>query len=65
MGFSALITSGRQQLEDKSSVYIADVQTMTEAFLRRLQKNRVSHDGDAGGVSRRWVTPPQPRPEAF
>ena len=36
-------------MEDKTSVHIADVQSMTEESLRPLHKKPVTHDGDAGG----------------
>ena len=49
VGFHALITAGRQQVEGKTPVYIANVQRMTEEFLRRLQKKPVGHDSDEGG----------------
>ena len=49
VGFRALITAGRQRVENKTPVHIADVQSMTEEFLRRLRKKPVSHDGDGGG----------------
>ena len=64
---SCIITAGRQQVEDKTPVHIADVQSMAEELLRRLRKKPVSHDGDAGdGESTvgQGVTPLQPEPEA-
>ena len=67
VGFRALITAGRQQVEDKTPLHIADVQNMTEEFLRRLRKKPVSHDGDTGGGEStvgQGVTPLQPEPEA-
>ena len=36
-------------MENKTPVDIADVQSMTEEFLRPLRKNPVIHAGDAGG----------------
>ena len=56
--FRALITAG---------VHLADVQSVTEEFLRWLQKKPVSHDSDASGgksTMAQRVTPPQPKPEA-
>ena len=38
VSFRALITAGKQQVEDKTPIHIADVQTMTEEFLQRLWK---------------------------
>ena len=67
VGFRALITAGRQQVEYKTPVHIADVQSMTEEFLRQLRKKPVSHDGDTGGgesTAGQGVTPLQPEPEA-
>ena len=37
VGFRALITAGRQQIEDKTPVHVADLQSMTEEFSRRLR----------------------------
>ena len=52
MGFRALVTAGKQQVEDKTPIHIADLQSMTEDFARRLHKKRPgSHDDDAGGVA--------------
>ena len=65
VGFRALITAGRQQVEYKTPVHIADVQSMTEEFLRRLRMKPVSHHGDTGGGEStvgQGVT--QPEPEA-
>ena len=43
-------TAGKQQIEDKIPIYIADLQSMTLA--RRLRKKRPgSHDDNAGGVA--------------
>ena len=42
VGFGALITAGKQQVEDKTPIHIADIQTMTEEFLQRLRKNLVT-----------------------
>ena len=68
VGFRALINAGRQQVEDKTPHYIADVQSMTKEYLRRLRKKPVSHDGDTGGGDSttvgQGVTPLQPEPEA-
>ena len=62
----ALITAGRQQIEDKTPVHVADLQSMTEEFSRRLRVKPVSHDGDeGGGVSTvgKEVTPLEPEPD--
>ena len=67
VGFRALVTAGKQQIEDKTPIHIADLQSMTEDFARRLRKERPgSHDDDAGGVAStvaREVTRPA-EPEA-
>ena len=66
VGFRALITAGRQQMEDKTPVHVADLQSMTEEFSRRLRLKLVSHDGDeGGGVSTvgKEVTPLEPEPD--
>ena len=68
IGVRALITAGEKQVKkNKTAVHIADVQGMTEEFLRRLQNKPASHDGDAGGgesMAGQGVTPLQPEPEA-
>ena len=38
VGFRALITAGRRQAEDKTPVYIADVQSVAEEFLRQVKE---------------------------
>ena len=49
VGFRALVTAGRQQIEDKTPIHIADLQSMTENFARPLRMKRPdSHDDDAG-----------------
>ena len=66
VGYRALITAGRQQIEDKTPVHVFDLQSMTEEFSRPLQLQPVSHDGDeGGGVSTvgKEVTPPGPEPD--
>ena len=49
VGFRVLITAGKQQIEDKTPIHIADIQTMTEEFLQRLQKKPCDHYGGTGG----------------
>ena len=44
VSFRALITAGKQQVEDKTPI-----QTMTEEFLQRLRKKPSDHDGGTGG----------------
>ena len=52
MGFRASFTAGKQQIEYKTPIHIADLQSLTEDFARRLRKKRPgSHDDDAGGVA--------------
>ena len=67
MSFRALVTAGKQQIEGKTPIHIADLQSMTDDFARRLRKERPgSHDDDAGGVAStdaRKVTRPA-EPEA-
>ena len=36
VGFRALITAGRQQIEDKTPVHVADLHSMTKEFSQRL-----------------------------
>ena len=56
VGFRALITAGKQQVKDKTPVHIADVQSMTEEFLQRLQKRiLLVTTMTQVVVSRRWV----------
>ena len=65
VGICALITAGKQQVED-TPIHIADVQTMTEEFLRRLWKKPADHDGGTGGdalTAGMGVTPQRPEPE--
>ena len=67
VGFRPLITAGREQVEDKTPVYIANVQSMTEEFLRRLQKKPISRNGDTGSCDLtvgEGVTPPLSEPKA-
>lgn len=46
VGFRALVTGGRQQIEDKTPIHIADVQLMTEELARRVAAKRPApHDG--------------------
>ena len=67
VGFIALIiTAGKQQVEDKTPIHIADIQTMTEEFLQRLRKKPSDHDGGTGGyvlTAGMGVTPQRPEPE--
>ena len=49
MGFRELVTAGKLQIEDKTPIHIADLQSMTEDFARRLRKKRP--DDDAGCVA--------------
>ena len=66
VGFRALITAGRQQIEDKTPVlHVADLQSMTEEFSRRLRLKPASHDGDEGGgvTVGKEVTPLEPEPD--
>ena len=51
MVFCALVTAGRQQIENKTPIHIADLQSMTEDLPRRLRQRPGSHDDDAGGVA--------------
>ena len=52
VGFRVLVTAGKQQIEDKTPIHIAVLQSMTEDFARRLRKKRPgSHDDDVGGVA--------------
>ena len=48
VGFRAVITAGKQQVEDNTPIHIADVQTTTEEFLQRLQKKPSDYDGGTG-----------------
>ena len=62
--FCALVTAGRHQIEDKTPIHIADLQSMTEDIARRLRKKRPgSHDDDAGvasTVARKVMRPAEP-----
>ena len=49
VGFRISITAGKQQVEDKTLIHIADIQTITEEFLQRQQKNPGDHYGGTGG----------------
>ena len=44
VGFRALVTAGKQQIEDKTTIHIADVQEMTELFARQLAAKSGSQD---------------------
>ena len=48
-GFRALITAGKQQIDDDTPIRIAGVQTKTEEFMQRLWKKPSDHDGGTGG----------------
>ena len=66
VGFRSLITAGKVQVEDKTPIHIADLQSMTEEFSRRLRKKSGAHDdGTSGGDSTvtAGVTPPTVEPE--
>ena len=66
VGFRALITAGKQQVEDKTPIHIADIQTMTAEFLQRLRKKASDNDGGTGGdalTAGMGVTPQRPEPE--
>ena len=52
MRFRALVTEGKQQIENKTPIDIADLQSTAEDLARRLRKKRPgSHDDVAGGIS--------------
>ena len=44
VGFRALITAGKQQIEDKTPIHIADLQEMTEDFARQLATKGSNQD---------------------
>jgi hypothetical protein len=51
VGFRALITSGNQQLEDRTPVHIADVKDMTELLAKSQAMNIGDHDDENLGAS--------------
>jgi hypothetical protein len=52
VGYRALITSGKQQLEDRTPVHIADVKDMTELLAKNSAINVGNHDDESlGGPS--------------
>ena len=52
VGFRALITNGRHQIVDKTPIHMANLQSFTEDFARRLREKKPgSHDDDAGSVA--------------
>ena len=64
VSFRALVAAGKQQIEDKTPIYIADLQSMMTEDLRKKMPD--CHDNDAGGVTYtvgRKVTRPG-KPEA-
>ena len=66
VGFRSLITAGKVQVEDKTPIYIADLQSLTEEFSRWLSKKSGAHDdGASGGDSTvtAGVAPPIVEPE--
>ena len=51
VGYRALVTSGRQQIEDKTPIHIADVQSLTEKLAKRQAERAGTHDGEARDAS--------------
>jgi hypothetical protein len=67
VGFRALVTEGKQMIEDKTPIHIADLQLMTEELSRRLHKKSSSHDGGTSGDDSKAVeevTHPPAKPES-
>ena len=64
VAYRSLVTAGRQQVEDKTPIHIADVQTMTEAFSLELRNKSASRDDASSGgeskVARVLIKPTKP-----
>ena len=48
IGFRALVTAGREQIEDKTPIHIADIKSMTEQLEHRLDKDDQRDADDHG-----------------
>ena len=55
VAYRSLAASGRQQVEDKTPIHIADVQTMTDLFLVSCETSLLVITTTAVVVSRRWL----------
>ena len=67
VGFRALVTGGKRQVEDKTPIHIADLQEMTESFAKRVAIDRRAEadDGQAQAVQSTVsvVVPPADEPD--
>ena len=53
VAYRALVTAGREQLEEKTPIHIADVVKLTQSYnLRRWHENPATRDDGAGGEER-------------
>ena len=48
IGFRALVTAGREQIEDKTPIHIADIKSMTEQLEHRMDKDNQRNANDHG-----------------
>ena len=49
VSYRSLVTARCRQVEDKTPIYIAHMQLMTEAFSRVLRNKSASRDNDSSG----------------
>jgi hypothetical protein len=58
IGFRALITAGKQQIEDKTTVHIADIKEMSELFARQQLAQQRNQDAGTSDVPSTVSTTP-------